>query len=68
MQYGSVKMWDAAKGFGFISTEDDDELFVHVSDLDVSVTARRLKAGQKVAYDIRRDFKGDKAVNVRLVR
>ncbi len=68
MQYGSVKMWDAAKGFGFIVTEDDDELFVHVSDLDVSVTGKRLKQGQKVAFAVRREFKGDKAVNVRVVR
>ena len=68
MQYGTVKMWDASKGFGFIVTEDDDELFVHVSDLDVSVAGKRLKQGQKVAFDIRREFKGDKAINVRVVR
>lgn len=68
MQYGQVKMWDAAKGFGFIVTADEDELFVHVNDLDVSVVAKRLKPGQKVAFDIRREFKGDKAINVRIVR
>ena len=68
MQYGTVKMWDASKGFGFIVTEDEDELFVHVSDLDVTVAGKRLKQGQKVAFDIRREFKGDKAINVRLVR
>lgn len=68
MQYGYVKMWDASKGFGFIVTEDEDELFVHVSDLDVSVTGKKLKEGQKVAFDIRREFKGDKAVNVRVQR
>ncbi len=68
MQYGTVKRWDASKGFGFIVTEDDDELFVHVSDLDVSVVGKRLKQGQKVAFDIRRDFKGDKAIHVRVVR
>jgi len=68
MQYGYVKMWDSAKGFGFIVTEDEDELFVHVSDLDVTVKGKRLREGQKVAFDIRREFKGDKAVNVRVVR
>ncbi len=68
MQYGTVKMWDASKGFGFIVTENDDELFVHVSDLDVSIVGKRLKQGQKVAFDIRREFKGDKAINVRVVR
>jgi CspA family cold shock protein len=68
MQYGYVKMWDASKGFGFIVTEDEDELFVHANDLDVSIKNKRLKEGQKVAFDIRQEFKGDKAVNVRIVR
>jgi len=67
MQYGLVKKWDTAKGFGFIVTEDDDEIFVHVNDLDITVKEKRLREGQKVAFDIRREFKGDKAVHVRIV-
>lgn len=68
MHYGIVKMWDAARGFGFIVTEDEDELFVHANDLDITVKEKRLREGQRVAFDIRREFKGDKAVNVRVVR
>ncbi len=68
MQYGYVKKWDASKGFGFIVTEDDEELFVHVSDLDVTVKEKRLREGQKVAFDVRREFKGDKAIRVRVVQ
>ncbi len=68
MQYGYVKKWDASKGFGFIVTEDDEELFVHVSDLDVTVKEKRLREGQKVAFDVRREFKGDKAIHVRVVQ
>lgn len=68
MQYGYVKKWDASKGFGFIVTEDDEELFVHVNDLDVTVKEKRLREGQKVAFDVRREFKGDKAIRVRVVR
>ncbi|MDZ7264974.1 MAG: cold shock domain-containing protein [candidate division KSB1 bacterium] len=68
MQYGYVKKWDATKGFGFIVTEDDEELFVHVNDLDVTVKEKRLREGQKVAFDVRREFKGDKAIRVRIVR
>ncbi|HEX9970701.1 MAG TPA: cold shock domain-containing protein [bacterium] len=68
MQYGYVKMWDASKGFGFIVTEDDDELFVHANDLDITVKEKRLREGQKVAFDIRREFKGDKAIHVRVVK
>jgi CspA family cold shock protein len=68
MQYGTVKRWDAAKGFGFITSDDDEELFVHKSDLDVTVPARQLKVGQRVAFDIVREMKGDRAVRVRVVR
>lgn len=68
MQYGYVKKWDAAKGFGFIVTEDDEDLFVHANDLDITVRDKRLRVDQKVSFDIRSDFKGDKAVNVRIVR
>jgi CspA family cold shock protein len=67
MQYGYVKSWDASKGFGFITTDDDDDLFVHVSDLDITVKEKRLREGQKVAFDIRSDFKGDRAINVRVI-
>ena len=68
MQYGTVKMWNAAKGFGFIVSDDDEELFVHAGDLHVSVKGKRLSEGQRVGFDIRSDMKGDKAINVRLMR
>ena len=69
MQTGTVKMWNAQKGFGFIVSDDDeDELFVNVSDLHPSVTNKRLAEGQRVKFDVRSDMKGDKAVNVRLLR
>ncbi len=67
MEYGTVKMWDTAKGFGFIVSDEDDELFVHVSDLDITVKGKRLRPDQRVAFDVKIDFKGDKAVNVRVV-
>jgi len=68
MQTGTVKMWDVSKGFGFITSDDDDDYFVHSSDIHVSVTAQRLFEGQRVKFDTRRDMKGDKAINVRLVK
>ena len=68
MNYGYVKSWDASKGFGFITTEDDDDLFVHVNDLDVTIKDKKLRQGQKVAFDIRSEFKGDRAINVRLIK
>jgi len=68
MEYGYVKSWDSSKGFGFIISEDDEDLFVHVSGLDITVKGKRLIEGQKVAFDIRSDYKGDRAINVRVLK
>jgi cold shock CspA family protein len=82
MQFGTVKKWDNAKGFGFITTDDDEELFVHTSDVDDGVPGRKLKAGQRaplrflsfcmkrdgVGFDVVREMKGDRAVRVRLAK
>lgn len=68
MQYGTVKMYDSTKGFGFIESDDNEDFFVHVNDLRASVPGQKLASGQRVAFDVRREIKGDKAVNVRLER
>ncbi len=67
MKYGTVRMWDNNKGFGFILSDDDEDLFVHVSDLDPRVRGKQLREGQRVGFDMRREIKGDRAVNVRVV-
>lgn len=67
MQKGTVKMWNSLKGFGFIVSDDDDELFVNASDLHITIKDKRLNEGQRVSFDVRSDMKGDKAVNVRLI-
>jgi CspA family cold shock protein len=61
-------MWDGQKGFGFIVSSDDEELFVNVSDLHPSVQPKILREGQAVKFDIKSDMKGDKAVNVRVAK
>jgi len=66
MQSGKVKSWDAQRGFGFIVTDEDDELFVNVSDIHPSVRPQRLREGQSVKFDVKSDMKGDRAVNVRV--
>jgi CspA family cold shock protein len=66
MQNGIVKMWDVSKGFGFITGVDEDDYFVHRSDLHITVKGNRLIEGQKVIFDVRGDMKGDKAINVRV--
>ena len=65
MIFGSVKSWDSTKGFGFIVTDDDEDLFVHTSDLDITLKPGQMKEDLSVKFDIKSDFKGDRAVNVR---
>jgi len=66
MQKGTVKMWNAQRGFGFIITEDGDELFVNANDIHPALQKRGLREGHRVKFDVRSDMKGDKAVHVRL--
>jgi len=68
MQNGIVKSWDNQKGFGFIVADDDEELFVNISDLHPTVNPKRLFEGQKVKFDVKSDMRGDKAVNVRVFK
>ncbi len=63
---GVVKEYDRLKGFGFISGDDGEDYFVHVSGLREYLKGKGLRGGQKVSFDIDRDIKGDKAVNVRV--
>ena len=57
MKKGVVKEYDLAKGFGFITSQDNEDYFVHVSGL---------RAGQRVSFDVDFGMKGDNAINVRL--
>tara|TARA_Y100001935_G_C17177172_1_gene443220 strand:- start:44 stop:247 length:204 start_codon:yes stop_codon:yes gene_type:complete len=66
MKKGIVKGYDLKKGFGFITSNEQEDYFVHVSGLREHLKSRGLKQGQKVSFDIDFGMKGDKAVNVRL--
>ncbi|MGY9024814.1 MAG: cold-shock protein, partial [Candidatus Nanopelagicales bacterium] len=50
MPTGTVKWYDAEKGFGFISSDEGEDVFVHVSTLPSGVTA--LKPGTKLDFGI----------------
>ena len=62
---GTVKEYDKTKGFGFISGDNGEDYFVHVYGLGPKLRKFGLIQGQKVAFDIDFDMKGDKAINVR---
>ena len=66
MKKGVVKDYDPSKGFGFITGDDKDDYFVHVSGLREYLKGRGLRAGQKVSFDVDFGMRGDKAINVRL--
>lgn len=63
MQEGIVKWFNAEKGFGFISVEGGDDVFVHFSAIQGS-GYRTLEEGQRVTFDVVEGPKGPQAANV----
>jgi CspA family cold shock protein len=61
---GTVKFFNAEKGFGFISREQGDDLFVHYSNIQGS-GYRSLEEGQLVEFEVAPGRKGEEAQNVR---
>jgi len=66
MATGTVKFFNNEKGFGFISREDGDDVFVHFSNIQGS-GYKSLEEGQKVEFDVAPGRKGEEAQNVRAV-
>jgi cold shock protein len=64
MANGTVKWFNDAKGFGFISQEGGDDVFVHHTAITMD-GFRSLKEGEKVEFDVVRGPKGLQAANVR---
>lgn len=64
MPTGTVKFFNAEKGFGFISREGADDVFVHFSNI-VGEGYKTLDEGQSVEFEIAPGRKGDEAKNVR---
>ena len=61
-----MKFFNAEKGFGFISREQADDVFVHYSNIQGS-GYKSLDEGQRVEFDVAPGRKGEEAQNVRLV-
>jgi CspA family cold shock protein len=64
MTIGTVKFFNAAKGFGFIAPDDGGkDVFVHISAVEAA-GMRTLNEGQKVNFEIQPDKRGAKAANL----
>ena len=66
MATGTVKWFNDAKGFGFISQEGGADVFVHYTAISAE-GFRTLAEGQKVEFDVTQGQKGLQAANVRAV-
>ena len=64
MAKGTVKFFNAEKGFGFISREQGDDVFVHFSNIQ-GTGYKSLEEGQRVEFDVAPGRKGEEAQNVR---
>ncbi len=63
---GTVKFFNSEKGYGFISREQGEDVFVHYSNIQGS-GYRSLQEGQRVEFDVAPGRKGEEAQNVRAI-
>lgn len=63
MQTGTVKWFNAEKGFGFIEIEDGNDVFVHFSAIE-GEGFKSLDEGQRVQFNVTQGNRGPQAENV----
>lgn len=66
MAQGTVKFFNAEKGFGFISREQGDDVFVHFSNIQGD-GYKTLNENDRVEFDVAPGKKGEEAQNVRVI-
>ncbi len=67
MATGTVKWFNSQKGYGFISREEGEDVFVHRSNIATGGDDATLEEGQTVEFDVGPGRKGEEASNVRPV-
>ncbi len=66
MATGTVKFFNADKGYGFITREQGEDVFVHFSNIQ-GTGYKSLEEGQRVEFDVAPGRKGEEAQNVRVI-
>jgi CspA family cold shock protein len=64
MTEGTVKWFNERKGFGFISQDDGEEVFVHFSSIDMP-GFKKLEEGDRVSFEVEQGDRGLQAKNVK---
>lgn len=64
MKNGTVKWFNAEKGFGFIEVPGEDDVFVHYSAIQGQTGRKSLEEGQQVQFEVEKGPKGLQASNV----
>lgn len=67
MPEGTVKWFSPKKGYGFITSDDGTDIFVHKSGVEYIGTRGQLVEGLKVSYEVEDTPKGRRAVKVRTI-
>ncbi|MFB0835375.1 cold-shock protein [Arthrobacter halodurans] len=65
MPFGKVKWFEASKGFGFLVTDDGQEVYLHASALPAGVT--EVRAGTRMEFGVAQGRKGAQALTARVV-
>ncbi|QBO36581.1 cold-shock protein [Periweissella cryptocerci] len=63
MEHGTVKWFNADKGFGFITRENGEDVFAHFSAIQGD-GYKSLDEGQKVTFDVESSDRGPQAANI----
>ena len=66
MQNGIVKWFNSAKGYGFITSQNGEDLFVHFKSI-LSEGYKTLNEGDKVEFEVEQGPKGSQATKVKVV-
>ena len=67
MEKGVIKWFNGSKGFGFISREDGEDVFVHYSAIEDNGGYRSLDEGDEVEFEVTKGPKGLQAESVRKI-